>query len=144
MRFSFSYLLVAMDDSSEDLFITQTALEYKMLEQDDDYDCSYLNSQHEANWSVPLGDVEYWDFSDQKDNSSVAPSLPISNEYTKKPSFDSLVSEEYFADDENVSKIVIFRMLVVALHLVSFRLTDFVSFVQCRFVSIFRILLLML
>ena len=96
-----------MDDSSEDLFITQTAPEYEMLDQNDDYDCSYLNSQYEQNWSVPLGEVKYWDFSDQHDNSSVAPSLPIVNDYTTKkacePEFDPLVTEGYFVDDENVS-----------------------------------------
>ena len=95
-----------MDDRSEDLFITQTAPEYEMLEQSVDYDCSYLDSQYERNWSVPVGNVEYWDFSDQKDNSSVAPSLPIVNDCTcgQNSAFVPLVADDYFADDENVSR----------------------------------------
>ena len=35
------------DDSAEDLFITQTAPEYECLKQEEEYDCSYLNSQYE-------------------------------------------------------------------------------------------------
>ena len=93
------------DDSGDDIFITQTAPEYKDLEQDEEYDCLYLNSQYEQNWSVPLGEVEYWDFSNQPDNSSDVPSSALENDYTgpAEQVFDSLVSEEYFADGENVS-----------------------------------------
>ena len=93
------------DDSGDDIFITQTAPEYKDLEQDEEYDCSYLNSQYKQNWSVPLGEVEYWDFSNQPDNSSDVPSSPLKNDYTgpAEQVFDSLVFEEYFADGENVS-----------------------------------------
>ena len=95
------------DDSGDDIFITQTAPEYSMLEQNEDYDCSYLNSQYESNWSIPLGDVEYVDYSNQHDNSSTVPSSPLVNEYSRQveENFEPLISEDYFADDENVSKI---------------------------------------
>ena len=94
-----------LNGSCEDLFITQSAPEYEFLEQNEEYDCSYLDSQYEQNWSVPVGDVEYWDFSDQRDNSSEVPSSPFENDYTRarKDSFEVLVSDDYFADDENVS-----------------------------------------
>ena len=70
------------DDSAEDLFITQTAPEYECLKQEEEYDCSYLNSQYEENWSVPVGEVEYWDFKDHIDNWSSVPSSPFENDYT--------------------------------------------------------------
>ena len=96
-----------MEDSGDEMFITQTAPEYQMLEHEVDYDCSYLNSQYEENWSIPVGEVEYWDFTNQPDNSSVAPSLPIVNDYTgnsePEPAFQPLIGEEYFGDDEDVS-----------------------------------------
>ena len=77
---------------------------------DDSGDCSYLNSQYGSNWSVPFGDVEYWDFSNQKDNSSVAPSLPIVNDYTHgdNSAFIPLVGDDYLADDDTVSKNIIY------------------------------------
>ena len=58
---------------------------------------------------VPVGEVEYWDFSDQHDNSSEIPNSPFENDYTRarKQAFDSIVSDEYFADDENVSFIAL-------------------------------------
>ena len=94
-----------LDDSGDELLITQTAPEYKFLEQNEEYDCSYLNSQYENNWSIPVGKVEYWDFSNKPDNSSVIPSFPFENDYTKchEEDFQVLVSEDYFSDDENVS-----------------------------------------
>ena len=92
-----------MDDSSEDLFITQSAPEYEFLEQNEEYDCSYLDSQYEDNWSIPLGDVEYWDFSNQPDNSSVAPTLPLDYRKPVEKGFEKLVSDDYFAEDKNVS-----------------------------------------
>ena len=58
-----------LDDSGDELLITQTAPEYKFLEQNEEYDCSYLNSQYENNWSIPVGKVEYWDFSNKPDTS---------------------------------------------------------------------------
>ena len=105
------------DDSGEDLFITQTAPEYKPLEGEEDYDCSYLNSQYENNWSVPVGEVEFVDFSDQRDNSSVVPSQPIKNDWTRneenvvEEKFDPLVAENYFGDDENVSLVLCIEVL---------------------------------
>ena len=94
-----------LNDSSDDLFITQTAPEYKFVAQDEEYDCSYLNSQYEANWSVPVGEVEYWDFSNERDNSSEVPSSPFENDYTRarKQAFEEILSDDYFGDDENVS-----------------------------------------
>ena len=98
------------DDSGDDIFITQTAPETdNILDQSVEYECDYLNSQYEENWSIPLDNVEYCDFSNQPDNSSVAPSLPLVNDYTRKRNgkeFDGIISEEYFADDE-VSQIFI-------------------------------------
>ena len=96
------------NDSAEDLFITQTAPEYQILEESEEYDCSYLNSQYEEYWSVPIGEVEYVDFSDQRDNSYDVPSLPIKNDWTDdqdvvEEKFDPIAAEGYFADYENVS-----------------------------------------
>ena len=88
-----------LDDSHNELFITQTAPEYKFLEQNEEYDCLYLKSQYKNNWSIPVDQVEYWDFSNQPDNSSVIPLSPFENDYTKacEEDFQVLVS------DENVS-----------------------------------------
>ena len=69
-----------LNDSCEDMFITQTAPGYKFLEQDEEYDCSYLDSQYESNWSIPLGEVEYVDFTYQADNSSEVPEV-LENDY---------------------------------------------------------------
>ena len=93
-----------LNDSCEDMVITQTAPEYKFHEQDEDYNCSYLDSQYESNWSVPLGEVEYVDFSDQPDSSSEVPEV-LENDYILacKCNFEELLSEGYFGDDENVS-----------------------------------------
>ena len=99
-----------LNDNCDDLFITQSAPEYQFLEQDEEYDCSYLDSQYEENWSIPVGEVEYWDFSNERDNSSEVPSSPFENDYTKarEPPCNKIVSEEYFGDDENVTCIVLF------------------------------------
>ena len=51
-------------------------------------------------------DVTYWDFTHEVDNSSVAPSTQqfIENRIqTSNQNFNSVVTEDYFADDEAVS-----------------------------------------
>ena len=100
-----------LNDSSDDMFITQSAPEYEFLEQNEDYDCSYLNSQYEENWLILLGEVEYVDFSNQHDNSSEVPQV-LENDYTiaHEQNFEHLVAEGYFGDDENVSFFAIFGM----------------------------------
>ena len=93
------------DSAADDIFITQTAPEHNILDQSVEYGCDYLDSQYESNWSIPMGDVEYWDFTGHPDTSSVAPSLPLHNDFTsnQQEPFVPLDSDDYFADDENVS-----------------------------------------
>ena len=53
-------------------------------------------------------DVTYWDFSNQPDNSSVAPSTQeIVEMFGDKSSIEPMVSEAYFADDEKVNIVLL-------------------------------------
>ena len=68
------------DDSGDAIFLTQNTFSERNtssdLQKSQECDCPYLDSQYESNWSIPMGEVEYWDFSETPDNSSIAPSLP--------------------------------------------------------------------
>ena len=106
------------DDCASQLFISQSKITTQraseavnFLENDKFWDDIDDHSFPE--------DVVYWDFSDQVDNSSIAPSLPLKQSHESNQNLDAqfcdieeIISEDYFADGEEVSIGLAYKILV--------------------------------
>ena len=96
-------------DSGDEIFITQNSFKTQTAAEAVDFIENDIFWNDIDNHSFPK-DVVYYDFSNQKDNSSVAPDLDeFLAQKAKKEKVDSefvdIVGDGYFADDEEVSNI---------------------------------------
>ena len=110
------FLVVEMTtecDSGDEIYITQNSFRTQSAAEAVEYLENDMFWNDIDDHSFPE-DVVYYDFSNQKDNSSVAQDLDDFLANKKQSEFVPVIGDEYFADDEEVCN----RFLIVLLFLV--------------------------